>query len=188
MSQSTEFRYETGPSGESVKSAAESVRIEHQDTDRVYSVTVGGQSYEVRVNEITPDTIRFSVEGRSRRAFVVTDDGTNGSKSRRLVALDGIDGRVYTLTPVDARESRRKTSTRVADEGLTAAMPGQVVKVLVSQGEAVTRGQALVVIEAMKMELRVTAPHDGQVARVLIESGQVVERGQPLVMLERSGS
>ncbi len=179
MAQPTEFRYETEQSGEPA-----SVRIERQDQTGVYSVAVGGQTYTVQVDEITPDSIRFSVEGRSQhsqRALVVTDG------SRRLVALEGFDGRVYTLTPAnespDSHGSRRKGSAGAGDEEVTATMPGQVVKVLVAQGEAVSRGQPLVVLEAMKMELRVTAPHDGQVARVLCESGQVIARGQVLLVL-----
>ncbi len=176
----TEIRYETTPPGE----MAETVRIEHRAKDQRYSVTVRGHTYSVQVDQVTPDSIRFSVEGRSRLAYIITDG------PRRFVALDGIDGRVYSLIPVGeathARGSRRKASAKAGDEGLTAAMPGQVVKLLVSQGEAVTRGQPLVVLEAMKMELRITAPYDGQVARVFCEPGQVVERGQ--VLLELSGT
>jgi biotin carboxyl carrier protein len=47
----------------------------------------------------------------------------------------------------------------------------------------VARGDTLVVLEAMKMEIRVTAPHEGRVSRLLCAPGDVVERGQPLVEL-----
>ncbi len=183
MSQPTEFRYQAVQSDQ----PSESVRIEPGDKDQSYSVTIGGHTYTVFVDQVTPDSIRFFVEGRSRRAYVVRDG------SRRLVAFDGIDGHVYALTPAsespDMRGARRKATAKAGAEGrieLTATMPGQVVKVLVNQGEAVTRGQPLVVLEAMKMELRVTAPQEGQVARVSCEPGQVVERGQ--VLLELSGA
>jgi biotin carboxyl carrier protein len=59
-------------------------------------------------------------------------------------------------------------------------MPGQVIAVPVAAGDAVSRGQTLIVLEAMKMELRVAAPHDGTVEKVLVSVGEVVERGQPL--------
>jgi methylmalonyl-CoA carboxyltransferase 1.3S subunit len=51
----------------------------------------------------------------------------------------------------------------------------------VSEGDTVERGQTLVILEAMKMELRVTAPEAGRVKRLLVQMGDVVERGQALV-------
>jgi biotin carboxyl carrier protein len=63
-------------------------------------------------------------------------------------------------------------------------MPGQVVNVLVSEGDSVERGQTLLVLEAMKMEIRVAAPAAGRVKRLLTEKGQIVERGQRLAEIE----
>ena len=63
-------------------------------------------------------------------------------------------------------------------------MPGQVTVVLVKAGDETTRGQTLLILEAMKMEIRVTAPADGHVQQVMVQSGDVVERGQHLVLFE----
>ena len=62
-------------------------------------------------------------------------------------------------------------------------MPGIVRQVLVAEGQAVARGQALMLLEAMKMEIRVTAPEAGLVRRVAVTAGQTVERGQALIEL-----
>jgi biotin carboxyl carrier protein len=59
-----------------------------------------------------------------------------------------------------------------------------VREVLVAEGDTVQRGQTLVILEAMKMEIRVAAPGDGQVRRLLVRQGDVVERGQRLVEIE----
>jgi biotin carboxyl carrier protein len=67
---------------------------------------------------------------------------------------------------------------------LTAQMPGQVVETLVSDGESVASGQTLVILEAMKMEIRIAAPADGVVKKVLVSQGDIVDRGQPLVEME----
>ncbi len=62
-----------------------------------------------------------------------------------------------------------------------APIPGRVVSVLVQQGDVVARGQVLVVVEAMKMELTLTAPEDGTVAAVHCAVGDMVEEGRDLV-------
>ena len=69
----------------------------------------------------------------------------------------------------------------VRQAGLEATMPGQVISVGIKEGDVVTKGQTLVILEAMKMELRVQAPYAGRVQRVLVKTGQVVERGQQLI-------
>ena len=63
-------------------------------------------------------------------------------------------------------------------------MHSQVVKVLVNEGDSVTLGQTLVLLEAMKMEMRITAPQDGRVVKLLCKAGDIVERGQPLIELD----
>jgi biotin carboxyl carrier protein len=60
-------------------------------------------------------------------------------------------------------------------------MPAQVRAVQVSEGDSVEAGQTLLLLEAMKMEIRVQAPHAGRVARLLARPGDTVERDQVLV-------
>ncbi|HTV88461.1 MAG TPA: acetyl/propionyl/methylcrotonyl-CoA carboxylase subunit alpha [Stellaceae bacterium] len=72
----------------------------------------------------------------------------------------------------------------LSDAGrLTAPMPGRVVQLLVATGDAVRRGQPLVVIEAMKMEHTIAAPRDGIVAAVHYAQGDLVEEGAGLLAL-----
>ena len=63
-------------------------------------------------------------------------------------------------------------------------MPAAVVKVLTQPGDQVSRGQALVVVSAMKMEVTLRAPRDGTVSEVLAREGDQVSPGQVLVKFE----
>jgi biotin carboxyl carrier protein len=63
-------------------------------------------------------------------------------------------------------------------------MPGQVRAVNVREGEAVTKGQTLLVLEAMKMEIRIQSPRNGTVKAVFATQGQTVEREQILIEIE----
>ncbi|MFN8417789.1 MAG: acetyl-CoA carboxylase biotin carboxyl carrier protein subunit [Anaerolineae bacterium] len=99
------------------------------------------------------------------------------------MALDAI---IHALQREDEKSTptQRRRAAANADSVLTASMPGQVIKVLVEAGEAVKRGQTLMVLEAMKMEIRIASPQDGNVKQVLCEVGVVVERGQTLIELQ----
>lgn len=71
-----------------------------------------------------------------------------------------------------------------ADRILRAPMPGQVREVYVEAGEAVEEGQELLLLEAMKMEIRVQAPRAAQVAAVNVGAGDTVDKDQVLVELD----
>ena len=67
-------------------------------------------------------------------------------------------------------------------------MPGAVVSVLVSVGDAVKKSQPLLVIEAMKMENEFRAPCDGTVKEVLVQPGEALESGATLMLIEPGAS
>ena len=65
-------------------------------------------------------------------------------------------------------------------------MPGKVIRVLAAPGAKVSKGDALMILEAMKMEHTITAPRDGVVAEVLFGAGDQVNEGAELLKLEES--
>ena len=70
-----------------------------------------------------------------------------------------------------------------AGEVVASPMPGNILSVNVSQGQAVKSGDILVILEAMKMENEILAPRDGTVAQVVVTKGATVDTGAPLVVL-----
>ena len=70
-----------------------------------------------------------------------------------------------------------------AGEQVTAPMPGTILKVNVTQGAAVKKGDILVVLEAMKMENEILAPKDGTVAQIAVSKGATVDTGALLAVI-----
>ena len=70
-----------------------------------------------------------------------------------------------------------------AGEPIVAPMPGNILKVNVSNGQAVKEGDVLVVLEAMKMENEILAPRNGTVTQVVVTKGTTVDTGAPLVVI-----
>lgn len=90
-------------------------------------------------------------------------------------------GRAWSLTVIDPVERARGGGP--SEEVATAPMPGAVIAVAVSAGDAVAQGQRLLVIESMKMQNEIVAARDGVVERVHVEVGETFDRGAPLVAL-----
>ena len=113
---------------------------------------------------------------------------TSGDTVERLyaIAVGGTvwvfhDGAVFEVEPEGATARPRRAHRH---ESLSAPMPATVIKVAVQPGDAVRRGDVLVVLEAMKMELPVRAPGDGRVSAVHCRPGQLVAAGVSLIDLE----
>lgn len=70
-----------------------------------------------------------------------------------------------------------------AGEVVKSPMPGNILKINVSQGQQVAEGDVLLVLEAMKMENEVVATKSGTVAQIVTAKGAVVETGAPLVVI-----
>lgn len=77
---------------------------------------------------------------------------------------------------------------QVAEGSLLAPMPGSVVSVAVEQGQSVTKGDVVLVLEAMKMQHTITAPTDGVVADLAVAAGSQVESGAVLAVIEEASA
>ena len=70
-----------------------------------------------------------------------------------------------------------------AGEVITSPMPGNILKINITQGQKVNEGDVLIVLEAMKMENEISATKSGTVAQINVTKGAVVETGTPLVVI-----
>lgn len=86
-------------------------------------------------------------------------------------------------TPADNTPAPSAPVSLASGETVSSPMPGNIIRVDVKEGDKVTSGQVLVILEAMKMENEIVAPKDGTVAQVVTSKGAVVETGSPLVVI-----
>jgi acetyl-CoA/propionyl-CoA carboxylase biotin carboxyl carrier protein len=155
----------------------------------------------------TGGTVEVLVRGGSRDALVTVDGGEpQGAALRRegeelRLELGGVvtrwrharegavtwlarEGGTWPVRHVPALAPPAAAAEAVAAGPLRAPLPGTVTVVAVAEGDAVTAGQTLLVLEAMKMEHPVTAPVDGVVAKLVVRPGQQVPIDAELAVVD----
>jgi biotin carboxyl carrier protein len=131
---------------------------------------MGDTSVEVEIVHAENGKLDLLIEGKRVTAYLSSENAKHWIT---------INGQTFVLTKSSGARRGGHGHHHAAGE-LTAPMPGQIRVLNVSEGEAVTKGQTLLVIEAMKMEIRVQAPFDGVVKKLFVQQGQAVEREQIL--------
>jgi len=145
---------------------------------RGYTVTLDDKIASVEVPRLENGKLDFIIEDQRVTAYVSSDN------AKRWVT---VNGQTFLLTKSSGARKGGHAHHHAAGE-LTAPMPGQVRAVNVSEGDAVTKGQTLLLLEAMKMEIRVQAPFEGVVSSISVKAGQTVEREQILINVESQTS
>ena len=158
------------------------------------------QSYTVEIEEIGKSLYRVAVDGNE---FLV--DGKKTGRTNYSLIVDDrsfeievdhtedeyrvlVDGRNYHVHLVDERKIRvGGTQAGLELQGrqlISVPMPGKIIAVLVAEGDAVEKGQGLVIVEAMKMENEVRSPVTGAVREIKVKPGDTVEGGALLLVVE----
>ncbi len=94
-----------------------------------------------------------------------------------------VNGKTYDTSIVDGISEAPKAATSGEGEEVKAGLPGNVLRIEVSEGDEVAEGDVLVVVEAMKMETEIKAPKAGTVNSVLVSQGDKIVTGQALVVI-----
>jgi biotin carboxyl carrier protein len=169
-----------------------------------YAITIAGEELLVDVDRAADGRYTTSLVGpagpEAGRAWEVT--ASSGSRAFTLVSgertldlvlgtlEDGLD--VYAggerfearIEPARATSGQARPKATHDPGAVRAPMPGKVVKVLVEAGESIEVGNALVVVEAMKMENELFAKAAGRVRTVHVTAGEAVERGAVLISID----
>ncbi|MBN1440658.1 MAG: hypothetical protein JW929_14715 [Anaerolineales bacterium] len=152
-------------------------RVEVLDDHRIL---LDGKPYEVDFTAIGNQPVySLLINGRSLEAHAVP----RGDGWQIL-----LHGKMFEARVEDEQAIRMRALTRPAAESggefaLRAPMPGLVVGIPAAEGQPIAKGEALVILESMKMQNELRSPKDGTVLEIRVQPGQAVEQNQVLLLL-----
>jgi biotin carboxyl carrier protein len=146
--------------------------------DGTFLAKIGERSFTTRYQIISKNQIHLEVEGIGRNIYVA--DSGDGK-------LINIGGTTYLVQDADilARTSTRRRSKKDLPQEVTPPMPSTVERIMVAEGDSVDKGQSVIVVTAMKMEVTLCAPFKGKVLKINVAVGDKVMPGQILVDIEK---
>jgi biotin carboxyl carrier protein len=159
-----------------MKLTFDNTTLDISSNGKTFILTLDDKTIQAEVLRVENGRLDLLIDNERVTAFV-SSDGV-----KRWVT---VNGQTFVLNKSSGAGDRGHGGHHVPGE-LTAPMPGQVRAVNVSEGDSVKKAQTLLVLEAMKMEIRVQAPRDGMVRKLLVRQGQTVEREQILIEIEES--
>jgi biotin carboxyl carrier protein len=147
---------------------------------RRYTLGIGGREFVIDVQELDAD--RFEVAVGEQR-FEVTLQGDEDLPEARIAPAQAATAATAPAAPKAATLPRtaRPRAAGSSLSALAAPMPGVILELHVKAGDRVERGQAVAVLDAMKMHNLIGAPRAGVIAEVCVAAGQAVGHGDPIV-------
>lgn len=154
------------------------IRVEQRTGSDRALWTINGDSSDVDAQKISINEISLLVDGRAYRCLF------DRTPNEEAVVLNG-KRYVFTVEDPRALKSRKQRGTG-ADGPLAikSSMPGRVLRMLVAEGDEVSAGQGVMVVEAMKMQNEMKTTRGGRVRRIAVNEGETVNAGQLLAVIE----
>lgn len=134
-----------------------------------YVATINGKKYEVEVEKL--------------EAYKSLDRNGVAAPAAPVLPASAPVQRPAAPAPVAAAPAPAPAAAPAGATTVEAPMPGKILNIKVSEGQAVKFGEVVVIMEAMKMETEIVAPADGTVSKILVKAGDSVDTGAALVAL-----
>jgi 3-methylcrotonyl-CoA carboxylase alpha subunit len=141
-----------------------------------YRLEIGNEVGDAEARWQDDGSLALTLDGAVHRIALLQPSGPT------VILLDGIEHRLTYIDPLQPKMELDVTGGR-----LTAPMPGKIIDVSARAGQRVKRGEALLVLEAMKMEHTIVAPADGIIDGVHFAPGDLVEEGAALIAFSADG-
>ncbi len=150
-----------------------------------YSLKINGQNYNVQIDDVNEDSTAARVIVNGTAYEVEIAGAKAAATSKPQVAPAPKEANSAMIKPATAAPSPRLNAV-APSSGYTVKcpLPGTVLSVKVAVGDTVSRGQTLVILEAMKMENNIDADREGRVKEILVQQGATVMEGDNLIVIE----
>ena len=145
-----------------------------------YVATINGKKYEVEVEKLEAYK-SLDRNGVAAPAAPVLPASAPGQ--RPAAPAPAPVAAAPAPAPAPAAAPAPKAAAPAGATTVEAPMPGKILNIKVSEGQAVKFGEVVVIMEAMKMETEIVAPADGTVSKILVKAGDSVDTGAALVAL-----
>lgn len=145
-----------------------------------YVATINGKKYEVEVEKLEAYK-SLDRNGVAAQAAPVLP--ASAPVQRPAAPAPAPVAAAPAPAPAPAAAPAPKAAAPAGATTVEAPMPGKILNIKVSEGQAVKFGEVVVIMEAMKMETEIVAPADGTVSKILVKAGDSVDTGAALVAL-----
>ena len=145
-----------------------------------YVATINGKKYEVEVEKLEAYK---SLDRNGVAAPAAPVLPASAPVQRPAAPAPAPVAAAPAPAPAPAAAPAPKAAAPAGATTVEAPMPGKILNIKVSEGQAVKFGEVVVIMEAMKMETEIVAPADGTVAQILVKAGDAVDTGAALVTL-----
>mgnify|MGYP001205391697 CR=1 FL=1 len=142
---------------------------------------VDDRTYELEASEPEPNVFLLKNGGKIVEVYVSPQPTPTGH-TKVTVGTNEFDVRL--IDPKRLRSSGADHSIQDGAAEIKTAMPGKVVRILVTVGDTVTKGDGVIVVEAMKMQNEMKSPKDGVVKEIRVAENDTVSAGDVLVVIE----
>lgn len=148
-----------------------------------YSLKINGNQYEVKIDDINEASTLAHVTVNGTKYDVEIEGGkATGTKKPAVAPAPQATG--LSVTPKTPIASKPVAAPAATGAKVTCPLPGTVISINVKEGDTVTAGQTLLVLEAMKMENNIDAERGGVVKQILVAAGATVMEGDTLIVIE----
>ena len=142
---------------------------------RKYDLSINSNDYEVIVKKVTETEALVEVNGQEHTVSI--------NQIQRLVLPESVPKPPPQKSTGPSAASAPAQAAELSAGSVIAPMPGQVKSIFVREGDKVTAGQKLLIMEEMKLENKLPATRDGIVKQILVRDGDIVSQGQELIII-----
>lgn len=141
-------------------------------------IELNNKRYDVEIFEEQKDTLRIKIGSKEYIVHVVENNNNNTTQLLSRNTHNKVNEHVSTI-----QKSIEIGSSLLEENVIFSEIPGRILKIFVSEGNRVSMGDTIAVVESMKMEIEIKSPRSGIVKKILVKDGSYVNVGQPIILL-----